>query len=223
VTEDRFGQLLGPYVLGELTADEKRELEPHIEECPKCRSELDHIQQTHSLLRDMSALAPSAELKARVLAGIRSETTASSRSRWRFWVPLAAALLVTVVLGAGLLQAIFDDSSTGVSLTGTALAPDASGVIRGERVGENIRIELEVRDMPELREDEYYEMWYAKDGDERISCGAFRTGIEGTTTVDFTTPINARTYPEIEITREADDGDPSSSREKILEGNLGNA
>ncbi len=67
-------------------------------------------------------------------------------------------------------------SSTGVPLTATALAPEASGKVRGERAGENIRIELDVRGLPELREDEYYEMWYAREDGERISCGAFRPG-----------------------------------------------
>ncbi len=33
MSEDRFGDLLGPYVLGELTPEEERELERHLEEC----------------------------------------------------------------------------------------------------------------------------------------------------------------------------------------------
>ncbi len=223
MTEDRFGEILGPYLLGELTAEEKRELEQHLEECTSCQSELDHLRQTHDLLLETSAIAPPPELKTRVLSEIRGETPASFRSRWRLWVPLAAALLVAAFLGAELLQLILGESSAGVSLAGTALAPDASGVVRGERVGENIHIRLEVQDMPELREDEYYEMWYAKEDGERISCGAFRTEPEGTTTVDFTTPVNARAYPEIEVTREPDNGNPDSSGEKILEGILRNA
>jgi hypothetical protein len=43
---------------------------------------------------------------------------------------------------------------------------------------------------------------------------------EGQTTVNFTTPINARSYPEIEVTREADAGNPQASGEKVLEGEL---
>ena len=34
MSEDRFEMLLGPYVLGELTDEEERELERHLEECP---------------------------------------------------------------------------------------------------------------------------------------------------------------------------------------------
>ena len=218
---------MGPYVLGELTTDEERELEHHLEGCPECRNELESIRRTHEILRKEAATAPPPELKDRVLAQATGEISERSRSRWRLLVPAAAALLVVAVLGVGLLLAFLDDSSAGLPLTATALAPGASGVVRGEPAGENIRIELEVRGLPELGEDEYYEMWYyteeEEDGGGRISCGAFRTAPEGQTTVNFTTPLNAREYPEIEVTREPDDGDPASSGEAVLEGDLRDA
>lgn len=224
--EDRFGELLGSYVLGELTAEEERELERHLRECPSCRGELDLVRQTHDLLREVATSGPQPELKARVLAQATGKTPAarSALGGWRLWIPAAAALLVVAILGVGLLPAILGDSSGGIPLTATALSPGANGVVRGEQAGENIQIDLEVRGLPELREDEYYEMWYAREDGERISCGAFRTGPEGSqTTVSFTTPVNARAYPEIEITREPDDGDPGSSGEKFLEGRLQNS
>jgi anti-sigma-K factor RskA len=226
MTEDRYGELLGPYVLGELTAGEERELERHLEECPECRNELESIRHTHELLRKEAATAPPPELKDRVLVQATSETPARSGVRRRLLVPAAVALLVVAVLGVGLLLAFLDNSSAGLPLTATALAPGASGVVRGEPAGENIRIELEVRGLPELGEDEYYEMWYyseEEDGGARISCGAFRTAPEGQTIVNFTTPLNAREYPEIEVTREPDDGDPASSGEAVLEGDLRDA
>jgi len=226
VTEDRYGELLGPHVLGELTTDEKRELEHHLEGCPECRNELESIRRTHEILRKEAATVPPLELKDRVLSQATGEISERSRSRWRLLVPAAAALLVVAVLGVGLLWATLGDSSAGLPLTATALAPGASGVVRGEPAGENIRIELEVRGLPELGEDEYYEMWYyteEEDGGGRISCGAFRTAPEGQTTVNFPTPLNAREYPEIEVTREPDDGDPASSGEAVLEGDLRDA
>ena len=224
MTEDRFAELLGPYALGDLSVEEKRELERHLEECPGCRSELDRVRQTHDLLRELAATTPPPELKVRVLASAAAGSSSrSSRGGRRLWVPVAAALLVVAVLGVGVFQAITGGSSAGLPLTATALAPGANGEVRGERAGENIRIELAVRGLPELREDEYYEMWYAREDGERISCGAFRTDPESWTTVNFTTPVNARAYPEIEVTREADDGNPESSGEKVLTGELQNA
>ncbi len=222
MSEHRFAELLGPYALGDLPVEEKLELERHLEACSECRGELEGVRQTHDLLRKVAASGPPPELKARVLSRATGAETPPSRlgGGRRLWIPVAAALLVVAVLGVGLFQVIANDSSAGVPLTATALAPEASGEVRGERAGENIRIQLEVRGLPELREDEYYEMWYAREDGERISCGAFRTDPEGPTSVNFTTPVNARSYPEIEVTREDDDGDPRTSGEKVLEGEL---
>ncbi len=105
-------------------------------------------------------------------------------------------------------------------MTATALAPEAGGEARVGEVGENFQVELEVWGMPELKEGEYYEMWYYAEDGGRISCGTFRVGPEGRTTVNLSAPAIAGDYPEIEITREPDDGDPEASDEEVLEGRL---
>jgi len=221
VAEDRFEELLGPYLLGELAVEEERELERHLEGCPRCRGELERIRRAHALLQATADVAPPPELKDRVLGQVRGEIPARSGGKWWFWASAAAALLIVAVLGVGLFRAITSDSSEGVPLTATALAPEAGGEVRVEEVGQNLRVELEVWDMPELREGEYYEMWYyAEEDGGRISCGTFRAGPEGRTTVNLTAPASARGYPEIEITREPDDGDPKPSGEEVLEGNF---
>lgn len=220
MAEDRFESLLGSFLLGELTVEEERELERHLEECSECRHELDRVRQTHNLLRQLAANEPPPELKGQMLAQVKGESPVRSGGGWWFWASAAAALLVVAVLGVGLFRAITDDSSSGVPLSATALAPEAGGEVRVEEAGENFRVELEVWGMPELREDEYYEMWYYAEDGGRISCGTFRAGPEGRTTVNLTAPANARDYPEIEITREPDNGDPSSSGEAVLEGEL---
>jgi anti-sigma-K factor RskA len=219
VAEDRFEGLLVSYLLGELTVEEELELERHLEECPECRHELSRVQRTHDRLRQLATYEPPTELEERMLARVRGETPARPSGGWRLWVS-AAALVVVVVLGIGILRAILGDSPNAVPLTSTAVAPEAGGRVRVEEQGENFQVELEVWKMPDLEEDEYYEMWYyAEDGD-RISCGAFRTGPEGRTTVNLTAPSTARDYPEIEITREPDDGNPEASGEEVLEGKL---
>ena len=220
MSEDRFEELLGPYLLGELSVVEERELEQHLEGCSGCRGELARARQTHDLLRELAAGGPPPELKDRVLARAGGEIPVRSRGGWRLWVPVAAALLLAAIVGAGLLQPIVGDSSAELALTATALAPGASGDLRGEKTGENLQIELEVRDLPQLRRDEYYEMWYAREGGGRISCGTFRAQPRGQTTVNLTAPASAVSYPIIEVTREPDDGDSGSSGEKVLVGDL---
>jgi anti-sigma-K factor RskA len=220
VAKDRFEGLLGSYLLGELSDEEEHELEHHLEECPECQRELDRLRQTDNLLRHLATNGPPAELKDQVLAQVRGETPARSIGGWRFWASAAAALLLIAVLGVGLFWEITRDSSTVVPLTPTALAPEAGGEAQIEEVEENFRVELEVWEMPELEEDEYYEMWYYAEDGGRISCGTFRVGPESRTTVNLTAPASARNYPEIEITRELDDGDPRASGEEVLEGKL---
>jgi anti-sigma-K factor RskA len=220
---DPFEELQGPYVLGELSAEEERELERHLEGCSPCRSRLDRLRQTHALLRGASTAAPPSVVKGRVLSRVRGETSDRSTGSvggWRLWVATAASLLVTAVIGVGVYQSTAGDSPAIVQLTASALAPGAGGEIRGEVVGENIQVELEVWGLPELRRHEYYEMWYYAEGDGRVSCGTFRTGPGGKATVDLTAPASATHYEEIEITREPDDGNPQASGEEILEGSL---
>ena len=220
MTEDRFEKLLGPYLLGELSVEEERELEGHLEECSGCRRELARARQTHDFLRELAAGGPPPDLKDRVLARARGEIPARSRGRWRIWVP-AAALLVIAVLGAGLLWSLTRDSSEGIPLAATAPTSEGGGELSGEVEEGNLQIELVVWGLPELQKDEYYELWYAEEGGGRISCGTFRAQQGGQTTVNLTAPATAVSYPEIEVTREPDDGDPSSSGEKVLVGDLG--
>jgi anti-sigma-K factor RskA len=219
MTEDRFEKLLGLYLLEELSVEEERELEGHLEECSGCRDELVRARQTHDLLRELAAGGPPPELKDRVLARARGEIPTRSRSGWRLWVP-AAALLVIAVLGAGLLWTITKDSSEGIPLAATAPTSESGGELSGEVEGGNLQIQLVVWDLPELRKGEYYELWYAKEDGGRISCGTFRAQPESQTTVNLTAPASAVSYPEIEVTREPDDGDPGSSGEKVLIGDL---
>ena len=218
VSEDRFEKLLGPYVLGELTDAEQRELERHLEDCPTCRDDLEDIRHAHGILR-RAAGSPPPELKDWVLARAKNEARHRPAGRRKLWLPAAAALLVVAVLGFGVIRTV-SDSSDGLALTATSVAPQAGGELQGERIGDNLRVELEAWGLPELKGGEYYEMWYAKKGGRRISCGTFSVQPEGTTTVSMSAPASAVAYPEIEITLEPDDGDPGSSGEVVLKGSL---
>ena len=219
MSEDRFAELLGPYVLGELAPEEERELERHVEECSSCWEELSVVLRIHNALR-AAASGPPQDLRLRTLARAKGEGRTSSRLRLTVWVPTVAALLVAAVLGLGLLRSTIDRPSEGVPLTATALAPEAGGEVRGQVVGENLQVELRVWGMPKLRENEYYEMWYYAEDGSRISCGTFRTGPEGRTTVTLSAPAGARSYPEIEVTREPDDGNPLANGDEVLRGSL---
>src|SRR5215217_1205243 len=218
VTEHPYRELLGPYVLGELSIEEVRELERHLPECFECQENLDDVRWAHQQLREMSAVSPAPELKDRVLSKVPTHPSASQR-RWKTWIP-AAALGLAAILGAVLFIAISGGSGAVTSLASTDLAPGAAGeILLAQAGGENVRVELEVWGLPELGEEEYYELWFVED-DEHMSGGTFRAKPEGSTVIDLTAPANILSYPVVDITRESDDGDPRPSEDKLLVGNL---
>ena len=218
MSEDRFERLLGPYVRGELTGAEERELERHLEECSACRNDLDAVRHAHDILRT-AAGGPPPELKEWVLARARNEPRHRPARRRRIWLPAAAALLVVAIFAFGVLRAVTGPSDS-LALAATSAAPQSGGELRGERTGANLRIELEAWGLPEPGKGEYYEMWYAREDGERISCGTFSPQPGGRATVSMSAPASAVAYPEIEVTLEPDDGDPGPSGEVVLEGSL---
>ena len=78
MAEHRPGEHLGPFLVGELTAGEERELERHLEGCAGCRRELYLLAQTHHLLRRLAANEePPLGLKARTLERARRGASAA--------------------------------------------------------------------------------------------------------------------------------------------------
>jgi anti-sigma-K factor RskA len=218
VSEDRFETLLGPYVLGELTEEEKRGIERHLEECRTCQNDLDELRSADGMLRSAAA-SPPPELKDWVLARAGSETRHTTGGRWRVWVPVAAALLVVALLSFGAIRTLTGPSD-GLVLAATGAAPQAGGELRGEQVGDNRKVELDAWGLPKPEDEGYYEMWYAKAGGERISCGTFTVQPDGSATVSMSAPVSSVEYPEVEVTQEPDDGDPGSSGKVVLKGSL---
>ena len=218
MSEDRFETLLGPYVLGELTEEEARELERHLEGCRTCQSDLDGLRSADGLLRAASA-GPPPELKDWVLARARNERRRATGSRWRVWVPVAAALLVVALLSFGVLRTITDPSDA-LALTATGAASQAGGELRGEQIGDNLKVELDAWGLPRPEDGGYYEMWYAEADGGRVSCGTFTVQQDGSATVSMSAPVSSVAYPEVEVTREPNDGDPGSSGKVVLRGSL---
>ena len=218
MSEDRFEVLLGPYVLGELTDEEERELDRHLESCSSCRDDLDEVRRAHGILRTASA-SPPPELKDWVMARARSEARRDSAGWRRPWLLAAAALLVVALLSFGILRTVTGPSD-GLALAATSAAPQAGGELRGEQIGDNLKVELDAWGLPDPGKGGYYEMWYAKEGGGRISCGTFSAAPDGRATVSMSAPVSSVAYPEIEITQEPDDGDPGSSGKVVLKGSL---
>ena len=229
--EHRARELLGPYLLGGLSGEEKRELEERLDSCPEFQRELDELRKAHEFLNEPS-YSPPPELKERILAQAAGEEESTNgadgldrvtRRRRRLVkgvaAPLVAAgLLVAAFLLGGMLSEGLpypggpDES---VALSPTGLAPGSGGELRVAGSGSNYDVELEVWGLPEPEEDGHYELWFVG-GDGRMSAGTFRVAPEGRTSVSLSVPSTARSYQNVGITREPGDGDPMPSGEKVL-------
>jgi len=123
--------LLGAYVLGGLSSDDRRRLEEHLPECPACTSELSRYAVVPALLH--VAPAPVTELQAsedslpRLISVARQRRATRRRLRWM----LAAAATVLVLAGV----------ASGMLLLGQDIGPQPTAVIatfNGNTVGEAV-------------------------------------------------------------------------------------
>jgi len=102
---DHPHELLGPYSVDALDADEQRQVGEHVAICPGCREELDELDSFRSLLDQVPPEAfldgpPDGGdlLLARTLRQARSE-----RRQPKIWLIAAAVLVVLAAIGGGLL------------------------------------------------------------------------------------------------------------------------
>ena len=95
--------LAAPYALGALDASERRTFAAHLATCAACRQEVLDVQPiVDALAYAVPRHTPPPELRERVLRATTG-TTADARARVRTprsWLPLAAAILLAVALGA---------------------------------------------------------------------------------------------------------------------------
>jgi hypothetical protein len=127
--------LSGAYAVDALDDIERAKFERHLADCVACSSEVDSLREAAALLAETTTTAPSAELRARVLAQIatvrplppvvgtessaegRATVTAIETRRRRRVLPFLAAAAAVVAIGAGgtvVWQQVSDDSSSEV-------------------------------------------------------------------------------------------------------------
>ena len=101
---DTWALKLDPYLDGELSEPEMRDLDSHLRTCPDCASELLHrVQLKRSVQLAGKRHKPSPEFRQRMQKQIAARPRASA---WRIW-PVAAAALATIIV-AGLLFGHFN-------------------------------------------------------------------------------------------------------------------
>jgi hypothetical protein len=210
--------LLGPYVMGALDPEQKREVEEHLEECAPCTEEVRDLRPAHERLADLSNAVetPPQELKDRVL------TAMPRRETRRVPLMAAAALLcVLIVLGVLYSSGFFGrDQVASATLEPTDLAPGAGGELQVQDDNPNAQAELEVWGLPRPGPNEYYELWFGEEGG-RVSAGTFTVDARGRETLYMSVPEQASGYQQVGITLEKFPTEPRMSAARaVLTGEL---
>lgn len=180
------------------------------------------IERVHGVLADPAVWAePPLDLQERVVAAITEEAGAGRRVRRIRYSLMAAAAAVVVAVGLTVgLQATRDEPvQFAASLTGTRLAPDATGNVTLTKTHSGWKIELHATGLPRRTNGEFYEAWLKTDAGLLVPIGTFNEG----TDVTLWSGVRPSTFPTLTITKEVADGDQASSGQVVLTGQANEA
>ncbi len=183
-------ELLAPYALDALDADEAHEVELHVARCEQCRVELGLLQEAATeLAYPVVGPAPPADLFARIEAGLQPPTVVPrrlSRAAGAAAV-LAAAATVALAFWATSLSRSLDDErqarAAEARLVAVLSSPGAQRVPLAGRNGTLVVTRsrdaaLIVDDLPSAGHDLIYEAWIVEGGRTRPA-GVFEGGADG--------------------------------------------
>lgn len=215
---------------GELATDVVLAAETHVAECADCRAELSGLVTAHALLTraartqdhpaaPATASTPAAQLPPR--RPVRSRTPAV--------VAAVACLVAGSAIGgvAGALWGRDGESDAPSPYAAAALAPLTSGGHATGRVemvadgDDHTRMRLRTADLPALRGGRFYYAWLLDPATNKmLPLGQVRR--DGTATFELDDAL-LDAYSAVDVSLEADDGDPAHSATSVLRGRYGAA
>jgi hypothetical protein len=164
-------------------------------------------------LSDPSLWEPAADLEAEVMASaLAKNDMAAARTRGRWLLAAAAAVVAVVAIGAIVYGAIRSTPDWSVTLAATDLAPDATASIEGWNETSGTRVRLDIDGLPPAPDGFFYELWFSE-GPRHISAGTFRAA-DG---VEMWTAVRRSDFPRLWITLEPIDDDESPSPNTVLD------
>jgi anti-sigma factor RsiW len=128
---DPWTARLSEYVDGELAADERVELERHLEACAECRAIVGDLGRLRDRAGSLADQEPGRDLWPGIEARIGGPARALPlRRRWTFTLPqLAAAAVVLLVVGAGGAAVALRSGARPVTAGPAALGPADPGAV----------------------------------------------------------------------------------------------
>jgi len=190
---ERWREDLAGYTLGALEPERVGGFEHHLEECERCRADLRWFATAvESLPESVTRREPSAQLRERLMAEVRSDAEAgpaggegSARRlpAWlrgrgaQGWRPLAG-LTAIALLAVAFAGYEVGNGGGGGEARSTIVAGHAPGVTaKVERSGE--QAELRLANVRPLPEDEVLEAWVQREGEVEAVTGLFVPDREG--------------------------------------------
>jgi anti-sigma factor RsiW len=188
--------LSGAYAVDALDDLERAGFERHLAGCDACRSEVASLREASALLAETTAVAPSAELRARVLAEVSTvrplppvteapAVRSSGRGR-RFPALVAAAAAVVALLAGGIVWQVMDDPDSRTdqvlqaddaeSFTQTFPGGATATVVRSKELNEAVVV---TEDMPAAPDGHSYALWLQHD-DDMVPAGIMPSGSDNT-------------------------------------------
>jgi anti-sigma-K factor RskA len=240
LSENHLLELIPGYALDCLSEQDMLLVSEHLSQCSSCRVELDsYLRIVNDLYLAVPEVAPPPDLKQKVLGNIpEKRARAAAKQPVSAWLRLRsllrtaapvwayASMVLIVILAAGnlwflqrlnRLEATTSSDFRVVTLAGTDMAPDASGMLVMSHDG-NLGT-LVVDGLQTLDQAHQYQLWLIHDG-SRDSGGVFSVSKEGygALTVAAEQPLNI--YSALGITVEPRGGSPGPTGEKVMGGSL---
>ncbi|MBF4767580.1 anti-sigma factor [Nocardioides agariphilus] len=175
------------------------------------------IERVSDVLADPAVwMEPPAHLQEAVVAAIASEAgSVGRRRRVRFaLVGVAAAILLAVGVTIGVQLNQDDSIEFAASLSGTELAPSATGDVTLTKTPSGWDIRLHATGLPRRQDGEFYQAWLKNDDGLLVPIGSFNDGRE----VILWSGVGPGDFPILTITQEVADGDQASSGLVVLVG-----
>ncbi len=174
------------------------------------------IERVHDALADPAVWTePPPYLQEAVVAAIAEEAGAGRRRR-RFIVVagIAAAVLLAVGVTVGVYVNREQPVEFAASLSGTELAPDATGDVTLTKTPSGWDIRLHATGLPRREDGEFYQAWLKDDTGLLVPIGSFNDGRD----VTLWAGVPPSSFSTLTVTQEVADGDQASSGQVVLIG-----
>ena len=144
--------------------------------------------------------------------------TARPRRRHYTFLGIAAAIILAAGLAIGITVAVSSGGPSGMkfaaTLSGTQLAPGASGQATLTQTSSGWRIHLDAVGLPRLDNGRFYQAWLKNAAGTAIPIGTFNEGRD----VTLWAGVPPSDYGTMTVTRQTAQGGPASSGQVVLVG-----